>query len=810
VSSPTLQADPVSPTRFGRNDALAVAFLVLAITVIFGDVLVGGRNFYFRDLTRFYYPMKKVVREIVLAGDFPSWNPFLSGGQPLAANPEYEVFYPPQWLILLPSYDLGYRLHILIHLYIAAIGAYALLRSASLRPAAALFGALSFALGGLVLSSINLLPILFCLAWLPWTALLVHRALEEPSPRRLAAASLVLSLVMLAGEPVTIAQIALLLFGYAIWIADSNARKALRNLALVAGVHLAAVAVACVQIVPAFDHLRDSVRGRGFPFAEVSQWSAPVWKFAELVIPGFMGNMSEHGMLYWGVARYRWNDPFYLSIYFGLLPVALVAGGLRVRMRGWIAVVIAGCASAVLAAGDATPLLRFLYDARIFSSFRYPEKFLIIGIVPLTFFAAFAFQRALDGDRRILSTAAGVVSLVAVASVALLAASHASSYSDAFIRFWSIGIHPRAKVMAGASKAVWTASLIRAAILLALLAAATRLPRRTWAIAALAVLLVDLAHQRWSVAESIDGALFTTPPRLAFDAMARPDVRLFHEADWFSRTPVSRSYFDLPEMYWVLRNGLFPATSAGWGIRGVLSPDIDKTALIPTTEFVEAMWTQRNRGTPRWFAPFMAMSNATHRAMFLPFDQALRAWQNDRRGIQPIVLIPEPSNPRYYFADQVIHSTSAAEMIDLLAAGRWSLRAAYADMAPFKPGIGEVLRVEERSNRTQLTVRSNGNALLVCSITRHKYWRATIDGRSAPLVPVNVAYQGLIVPAGRHGVRFEYDNWLLKTSGVVSGVAVLALLFVLVFYREQSERFTLSRRERVASFGFAQDRLRAG
>jgi len=217
VSSTTQQGDAASQARFGRNDALAIAFLFLTITAVFGDVLVLGRSSYFRDLTRYYYPTKKIIRDIVLAGDFPSWNPSLGGGQPLAANPEYEIFYPPQWLILLPSYDLGYRLHILFHIYLAALSMYALLRAGTLRPPSALFGAIAFVLGGILLSTVNLLPHLFSLSWLPLSALLVLRLIRQPTLRRFAAAALSVSMVILAGEPVTIAQVSLLLFGFVLW-----------------------------------------------------------------------------------------------------------------------------------------------------------------------------------------------------------------------------------------------------------------------------------------------------------------------------------------------------------------------------------------------------------------------------------------------------------------------------------------------------------------------------------------------------------------------------------------------------------------
>src|SRR5438552_8279123 len=200
-----------------RADALAAASLALIVTLAFADVLMGVNNFYMRDLTRYYYPTKQILREIVYGGEFPYWNRYFSAGQPIAANPEHEVFYPLTWLILLPSYDFGYRLEILVHIYIGLLGMYALLRSMDLRPFPSWFGAMSFGLGGLVLSYINLLPILFCAAWIPWTCMYVRRFLLRPNLRDYALAALFLGLQFLVGEPTTIIQTGMLIGMYALY-----------------------------------------------------------------------------------------------------------------------------------------------------------------------------------------------------------------------------------------------------------------------------------------------------------------------------------------------------------------------------------------------------------------------------------------------------------------------------------------------------------------------------------------------------------------------------------------------------------------
>src|SRR5213592_1034172 len=200
-----------------RADVIAITTLVILATIWFADVLAGVNQLYMRDLTRYYYPTKQILRQIVYGGEFPYWNRYFSAGQPLAANPEHEVFYPLTWLILLPSYDFGYRLHILVHLYIGILGMYALLRSMELRPFAAWFGALAFGMGGMYLSEVNLLPILFCAAWLPLTCMFVRRFLLRPNIRDFAAACLFFGLQFLVAEPTTVMQTGLLIGMYAMY-----------------------------------------------------------------------------------------------------------------------------------------------------------------------------------------------------------------------------------------------------------------------------------------------------------------------------------------------------------------------------------------------------------------------------------------------------------------------------------------------------------------------------------------------------------------------------------------------------------------
>lgn len=751
-----------------RLDAIAIGCIAAIVIIVFGDILFRDRALYFRDLTRADYPSKKILHDIVWAGEFPSWNPYDSSGQPLAANPYFAVFYPGQILLFLPDALVGLRLTIVLHILIAALGMFALLRALNTSVYAAVFGSLAFALGGLLLSTANLLPYLYGTSWTPWVALAVYQLVEEPTRKRFAFAAIAFAIQMLAGEPMTVLMCGLAAAAYAMW------RKGVRSVGIVALVGIAAVAIAAVQAIPAIDLVRDTARAQGFTFEQAARLSTPPIKLAELLIPSALGPAKNHAALYWGTAKYGWLDPFYLSIYFGLLPISLIIAGIAVRQSGWRIVVGCATVAALLAFGSHTPLLRILYKAGALSIFRYPEKFLLFVIFPLTLFAAFAFDRALEDRRRMMSIAAIVASVVAAICVILAFVSLSSSYPEYFARFWGIEVHPLAEEMASASTRVWLVALARAFVVAALLLIAPHLSHDRWSIAAIVVLALDLGLARISVAESISGRLLREPPPLA--RVVERDSRLFHQASWFQATAIARRYFDMPESYWIIRNGLFPQVGAIWGVHYALSQKAS-TGLLASEELKDAMADLRPR-MERWYEPVMAFSNARYRALYVPFDEALLRAGEDRTRIQPTGLIAVDTNPRYYFADQLIPARSRKEFVDLIARGKWTRRAAFGNLPAGVPGHGRVLSVSESSNGARIKVQAGENALLIFSVTRHRYWRARIDGKEAPLIPVNIAYQAVRVPAGTHEVRLQYRNPLFLWCGLLSLFAFLAALFV--------------------------------
>jgi hypothetical protein len=624
--------------------------LVLAATafLLFADVVFTGSGFYYRDVLRDYLPSRLVLRDALVHGEFPFWNRYWSAGQPLAANPGFQAFYPLTWLIAFGVR--GFQFGIVLHIAIAAAGMYLFLRSLALREEASIFGAIAFAFGGCVLSLTNLVPFLTSIVWWPVILCCARR-------RNMRGFTLSLAMLLLAAEQAAILQTALLVL---IAIALSTERRK-----LLLGC-VAAFAIASVQLVPALDLKRDVARSQPIAFDDAMAWSMPLDRPLELFCAHAFGTITEDGAEYTGAQRYvPPRVPLIISIYCGLITALLAIAGLIRRVRGWPIALGLMALSFFVAAGARTPLGRLLYEAGLFRSIRYPEKFVLAGVFALIVLAAIAFD-ALIRDRRV-------------------------------------------------------------------------------AIALIAITALELAYHSFELAPRKPAEFFTPPPIV--NAL-RADTRLFHLAAMPGsgmRYPRGGATYD------ALRAALVPFTPASYGIASVYEPDINLTTLLPTADLMGSIWEFR---AP---LPLLRMGNVG--SVLVP-----RAGG----GVRALRI---ETLPRYWFADRLVVARSREEL-----ARNADPRTAFVDVAPFVPAHAELRSVSESHNCATLRVRASATAFLVASVTRHRYWRVAIDGHDVDTVAANVAYQGIVVPAGEHVITMRYRNPLIVGFGIVSLLTLAAVL----------------------------------
>ena len=748
-----------------RAGILCVLGLLAVGTLLFADVLFLGSNFYYRDLYAYHMPLERIVHDTIAGGELPLWNRYLAGGQPLAANPAYEVFYPLQWLIFIGSFEFGYGLHIIVHVWLALIGMYALLRTMPLRMASSLFGALSFGLSGLMLGAVANLPTFFVWAWAPTIGLTLLRLVRAPSPSRFALASLAAAMPLLVAEPFALIQL---------WFLVMLAALAYERprIPLILGAAVAAVAIAAVQLVPMFELVSHSSRSRGFSYQLVTDWSMSLLRPIELLAPRFFGLLPPEAHALWGTHVFgRRGEPYLLSLYAGALVAILAMAGLAARVRGARVTAIAAIASYVLAIGGHTPLFAILYRLGL-RSIRYPEKFAAMGVIAFIVFAATVANRIEGGDRRLqrialLTAWIGAGLLVTWAIVTML-----PPFGEWFIAMWSL---PRQLVsLAPLARRVAIFAALIALGWAGILLAYARGHIRPALLAGLLLLLVDLGSFANEAAQRMPGSFFRQPEIVQALDRDVDDYAIFQRGERAQHDEATR-YVHMSGA-WLARNALRPYVPALWHMRSVLEPDFDETDLLVTRDLLDAMYRLANERVERWSEPFMAISNVRYVLDYRPFAEAMQEADGHPEIWRPVRIHRTPNQGRYWFARGLVPARTQDE---LLAAFRLipDVRGlAFIPWPPFTPAPARIVTARERANDAELDVESTGRALLVITVTRDTHWQTTIDGAPAELLPANVAYQALVVPAGRHHIELHYRNPLITAGTIVSGLALFGVI----------------------------------
>ena len=748
-------------TRFSRwHDLLAIGALVGAVTFWFADVLFGGRLFYARDIFNYHYPMKRIVAEAIRGGEWPMWSPYFAAGQPLAANPAYEVFYPPQLLILLSDFHLGMTLHIVFHFYLCAIGLFLLLRSFQAGTVASLLGAVAYTLGGPFFSLIRTLPFLFSMAWAPLIFLFARRFLLTRSRRDAFVVAVFGGLQALVAEPTTMLQTWMIVGAYAAYRAlrepqPARGRALRRNAGAVLAMGAGSAVVAAAQLIPLLDFSRDTVRGQGMEWALVAKWSLAPARVMELFYPLVFQSLSDFGGRQWIASMYAGGEPFVANFYPGFLVGILFVAGIVAWRRG-TGFVLAVCAiSYIVAIGEHTPLLRFLYDIGIFSTMRFPEKFAMGASLVVVIWAALTADLLFRGDSRVRRAVLYVTAAWFVIAFFLILVS--------------------AQVL----HVMWIATFLRGVILLLILWAMRRWRTPGWGALLVLITIVDVVHLR-AISPTITREYFEPPPVTQQLSPDKDEYRIFHHAEWewLTGDPNADLFFAHPSgRWWSQRSSLMTRNGAWWGYRYVLDRDFDQTLLKPTDRFVFAMFELFRSGRSGWEETLMSMSNAWYRGRFRDAAAELQRTNADWPAMMPLEFIPTAERyPRYYFADRIEPVADVADFIDKVAAGNASRRMAFVQWPPFEPARGVVRAAAETMRTIRIEAEAEGRSLLVLSVTPHKYWRAHVNGQPAEPRPVNIGYQALELPAGRHIVELEYWNPLVVPSMVISIVAFLAMI----------------------------------
>lgn len=361
--------------------------LLASVAVLFGPALVSQSSFVFRDAAHYYYPLFDWTAREWGEGRIPTWNPQEDLGVPITADATSSVFYPAKILFALPcSFPLRYKLYIIGHVFLAALGAYCLARHHRCGSIPAAMAGLSYALGGSVVFQYCNVVYLIGAAWLPFAIADADWAIRRRSRSHAVRLGVVLALMILGGD-VLCAYHTLLFIVLFAWLARPGTMRARMAFCTTWQPLLLSVVtmfvLAAVQFLPSFYWAKEGTRTAisgprsiyEIPFyfghssncvhadfpeehptgkrqwatllgathpethhAEVFDFSVAPWRLAELVWPNITGRPFPTNQR-WITAIPAEGRSWTPSLYVGLLPFVLSVLTLRYRrgqtIRRW-------------------------------------------------------------------------------------------------------------------------------------------------------------------------------------------------------------------------------------------------------------------------------------------------------------------------------------------------------------------------------------------------------------------------------------------------------------------------------------------
>jgi hypothetical protein len=729
--------------RASRLPAAAALALVLAAFAARFHAFLRGGTLYRRDAGFFFVPWRSVLERLLRAGELPLWNDWMSGGRPLAADPNASVFWPlSPFVVFLGPTGLAFaNLALLLGLFFWA------LRRLGLSAAGAGAGTLVLLFSGVFQTLPGWFGMAAAAAPLPLAFAAIPSLSDgEPRVRRRATAfaALAFGLSALGGEPaITLTGAAA--FGALALVGDG------RKLALprAAGALALGVGIAAVQVLPAAAELARSARGEGMrPEHGALFWSVRPARVLTLLEPRLTGDAVRGPD--WGAETFDARGPYFDDLALGVLPLLFAAAAWG-DARGRAALALAA-GGAFLSFGRFLPGYGFV--ARGLPFVRYPEKWWLLTTFALAAAAAigvdtvfFGAREARERARKSLLRTAGVLALVSGALCAL-----AFGAEDLLRKvLWGLGLGAGDASAAAVADVLRTPLLTATGTLLFCAGSCTRsaahftfkenLRAPVLLAGLLAVFFFADASRR------VAGTCPAGPPDLY--RRETPDVALvraqagdgrFYDDGADDRSTAERRAREAGGL-----DLLRPESGTVFGIRYAGENDVDRMTPAPamrwTVEVAALPWGDEKARALRVAGVTLARTAA-------PGPDPAGTEEIGRTG-----------------ADRLVRIAGARPEFTLMPEGEG----------------GSVLVVERRASRVVLRANvSSPSATLWVGRTFDPNWRALVDGHALALRPSDAYRTAATLSEGIHTITLTYANPLLGT-GVAVSLASLVVAAALAF-----------------------------
>jgi len=754
--------------------AFALAFLVPAWPWLSGAVTIPW------DAKSQFFPQVQFLARSIARGEWPWWTPNVFAGWPQISDPQSLMFAP--LYVLLAAFNSAISLRAFdavtfAYLFLGGVGIILFFHDRGWHAGGAIVAAMAFAFGGSASGRLQHTGQIISLCYLPLTLWLLARALERASWRAGLAAGALAGLMIVGRDQVALLSLYVLAaFVLVHWASGGEPLARLR-----AGVGPLSAAGAGAALVAAVPVIMTALLAARSNRPEISYASAaagsihPVhlMQFAFADLFGAMNPRIE----YWAPQSLIWDAAWgwpglYLSqnmglVYAGALTlVAVVSFGI-VRGVAWAGEIRFFTAAAALvllyALGGYTPAFRLMYDILPeVALYRRPADATFVLGALVAVVAGYLVHRWLTGTVPRATRAQRAIEIACPG--ALIAGALALAHSV-------VGFRPA--LLPAATAIVFTA----AAIVVLLLARPMAARRPVAALALIATFMaVDLA---WNNAPHESTAL----PRAQFEAL-RGDthdetVRLLEARLAAGAAPDRRDRVELIGIgyHW-------PNLALARGFDHVFGHNPLRLRWFNDATHAEdtvALPSQRDFSPlyPSYRSAFADLLGVRLIATGVPVEQidsSLKPGDLEFVGRTTDAYVYE--NPRALPRVMLLADWRIADFDELLRGG-WPAvdprRTVLLKKAPLgfsrsaAVGMGGGARLVSYANtEVAVAVEAPGGGILLLNDVWHPWWRASVDGADAEILEANAIFRAVVVPPGRHRVRFSFHPFAGAFAEIVA------------------------------------------
>ena len=766
----------------GRREAF-VASLVGAVAFLpFLRGAVSGASLYFRDLALYFLPLRRLALDGLRSGEVRFWNPYLHEGVPLSLP---AVGYPLDLLQILQPDEAGISLVLALHVPLAAVGFYALARRLVDAPAsAAAGGALVYALGGFVLSTVNLYVYLEAAAWAPLVVLALTRAMTSGSTRAVAGAALAVGVALSTTGVEIVAQAVIVGLVLGLRTREGRPVRALGGAG--AGLALGSLLAAPVLVL-LVSQVGGSARSQGFETDVVLAHSVHPFTLLQAVAAGLYGNVANLANEWWGQNFFPRGFPYILSLYIGPAALALAVVGATARHALRWRLVLLALAGLVLCVGRWAGLAAVVEALPALSAFRYPVKAFFTVHLALALLVALGLSRLASGESRWWTRLAiGAGTLGALLTLAPLLPYAAPAAVDAFAAaFFPPGFDPRARgvlLFRVLLDAATGGAMALAVAAVAGLAHRRTLPSARATLLVVAIVVADLLRAGSGLNPMVTGSFFLPSPELAAELGSLREGRVFtcsfEESHGYQEARLARGTAHETWTFAVALETLMPAFNVPLRVSTAMSPDL--TMLVPEDRVLspaDAACRNLDAILPRLrhaaVDTIVSADALVHPALGPP-----RVLSPKRLAPLRVHLyrLPDPL-PRVHVGSQVVPVEDAAEGARRAAEPGFLETGAVAVEGATEAGgaPGRIVRQRAGTDRLEIEVESDAPTMLVVRDGWAPGWRAWVNGTPAPVRRADGRHRGIGVPSGPSVVLMRY-----RPPGLVTSLAVSAAAFIVL------------------------------